>query len=152
MSKWNGGVLCLILAVPLVLKAEWIFADDRTRAAKFILILLYAVFAWFIWQLFATGRTEWTLNDEKIVIHWTKKIPFSRDGLLHVMEWSAVEKINRVSTLHFDYIEFVLSNGMKFKYYRDSLVLIDDYEKMVAAVERKIEHMGLPFNYSNKYF
>jgi hypothetical protein len=150
-SRRNAGIVLVILLVLFLSNAKWIFTSEKVQAIKYIIILMYGVFSWVMWQLFATGRTEWTIDDKVIIIRWTKKFPFSQFESINIIEWSEIAKINKATTRSFTGLEFFFSNGMNVKYYHDPMVIGDDYKKMIAALKTQMNQRGLQVDSLNAF-
>ena len=88
---------------------------------------------YFLWQRFATGRTEWTFGETEINIVWTKRFPFSRLSDL-VIRWDNIEKIWRGPDPHYYCLRIRLISGKTFKFYHDPLTTGDDFQKCIETL------------------
>jgi hypothetical protein len=105
---------------------------------KFILCIFLGV-TLLSWQLFVTGRSEWTLDEEMIMIHWTKPFKLSDDRDDTIIVWSDIEKIYQgLDSKYYD-LKIRLFNGQIVKFYHDNLTTRDEFSQLIAALDEKMK-------------
>jgi hypothetical protein len=105
---------------------------------KFILFIFLGV-TLLSWQLFVTGRSEWTLDDDMVMIHWTKPFTLSDDRDDTIIIWSDIEKIYQGPDPHYYTLKIRLFNGQIVKFYHDYLTTRDEFNQLIAALNEKMK-------------
>ena len=121
LTVFIGGV---ILIIPHGL--------HNSKLAMLIAVGLMIV-AYFLWQRFVTGRTEWTLNDNEISIAWTKKFPFT-EGKEISFRWDEVKNISKGLDPQYYNLKIELVSGQTIKFYHDNLTTRDDFEECLKVL------------------
>lgn len=79
------------------------------------IVIMSLGFAWLMWQIFLTGRTRWTLDDNGLNMTWTKQFAFCNNPGIGI-PWNKIKKI---------------SKGL------DPMVTGDDFVVLIAAINEK---------------
>lgn len=121
LSFFIGGVF---LIIPHGLHDKWL---------AYLVVLTTAILAYFLWQKFVTCRSEWTIEDKKITIVWTKKfiLPDNKNISLN---WTDIENISRGVDPQYYNLKIKLASGKTLKFFHDGLTTRDDFDEMLKTL------------------
>lgn len=130
----------LVISVMTAVVASYKIMDER-----FIFSIAAAAFiiGFFLRLKLVTGRTEWTINNNEIIIVWTKKIPFANCKDL-LIKWTEVAKIRTSVSIRWQTLDIFLSTGHSLVFYRDDLARKNDFEQLINALNRKLNEQTKP--------
>jgi hypothetical protein len=130
-------ILCLLTCFFGIIK---IFSNTPVNQHYLIIIVCIIIpVSLLSWQLFVTGRSEWTLDNDLIRIHWTKPFTLSNDIEDITILWSDIEKIYRGPDPNYYTLKIRLLNGIVVKFYHDNLTMRDEFNELVTALNEKIK-------------
>jgi hypothetical protein len=112
-------------------------------------VFVVAVIAYFLWQLFVTGRTLWTVDDNEIKIVWTRRFILT-SGLDTVIKWSEIEDISQGLDPKYYNLKIKLVSGDTLKYFHDNLTTRDDFEEMLKTLYQTLSTKKAGANHTLK--
>lgn len=107
--------------------------DCKTEHYQYWLFFIIAFIAYLLWQLFVTGQTLWTIDDNEIKIVWTKKLALV-GGIDTVIKWSEIKDISQGLDPKYYNLRIKLVSGDTLKYFHDNLTTRDDFEEMLKTL------------------
>ena len=137
VSQTNAIALLTILCVSFLFEAT-IFFPIQNKMLAFILLLTEFGVAIFLWRRFVTGRAEFSVNSNEIVITWIKEFPFSKIGSI-VLRWNEIKKVWQGADTNYYSLKFRLTSGETITFYHDNLVTNDDFEDLEYAIYQRFE-------------
>jgi len=132
VSQTNALVLIMTLIV-LGLGGVWLLLPShglQNEALAILLVSVMAIIVYVLWQIFVTGRTEWTIDDKEINVVWTKKFILSNCKDIY-LKWSEIESISRGFDPHYYNLKIKLTSGDTMRFFHDSMTTRDDFEEML---------------------
>lgn len=137
----TNAIVFIVTGLVVVLVSAWKFLPKDGLQNEGLAILLVsglAVVAYFLWQLFVTGRTIWTVDENEIKIEWTKKFVLGHNEDT-VIKWSEVKEISRGSDPQYYNLMIDLMSGYTMKYFHDTLTTRDDFEEMLKTLYQTLK-------------
>ncbi|MEP7373894.1 MAG: hypothetical protein ABI675_10925 [Chitinophagaceae bacterium] len=127
-------LIIVLLGVFLISAGTFLPPGGLKNEGLSILLVSIVVFvSYTLWQIFVTGRTVWTIDENEIKIVWTKKFIF-QDGKDIVIKWSEIKDISRGLDPQYYNLKIKLVSGDTLKYFHDTLTTRDDFEKMLKTL------------------
>jgi len=137
----TNAIAFIVTGLVAVLVSAWKFLPKNGLQNEGLAILIVAglaVVAYFLWQLFVTGRTIWTIDENEIKIEWTKKFVLA-DIEDTIIKWSEVKDISRGSDPQYYNLVIDLTSGYTIKYFHDTLTMRDDFEDMLKTLYQTLK-------------
>ena len=141
MVSQTNAIAFIITGLVAVLVSAWKFLPKNGLQNEGLAILIVsglAAVGYFLWQLFVTGRTIWTIDENEIKIAWTKKFVLA-DCEDTIIKWSEVKDISRGSDPQYYNLMIDLRSGYTMKYFHDSLTMRDDFEEMLKTLYQTLK-------------
>ena len=98
----------------------------------YLFIILFVLITYLVWQKYVTGRTEWTISPQELIIHWTKR-PLERTKDL-TLKLSDIYKISRGLDPHYYHLKITLISGQTLSFFHDSLTFKDDFSDLIETL------------------
>lgn len=98
-----------------------------------LLTSLIVIITYILWQIFVTGRTEWTIDEREINIVWTKKFILSDRKDMN-LKWVEIENISRGFDPKYYNLKIKLTSGETIKFFHDNMTTRDDFEEMLKSL------------------
>ncbi len=111
---------------------------DNTKV--FFLVTFWGLSVWCIWQWLATVRAIWTVDENGIEIHWTKKSILSRGDSV-IMAWSEIEKIYRGPDPQYYTLKIKPVSDKVLKFYHDPLTTRDEFRELLDDLDSRLNSM-----------
>lgn len=135
VSQPHAIALLLILITVLFVEAWAFFPTHNTILWIFILAGHFGL-AMFLWQKYVTGRTEWQIDDKRVIITFTKKFAF-HIGRPYEFEWDDIEKIWQGRDGNYYNLKIRLTSGETINFFHDTLTTRDEFEEMLKTLYKK---------------
>jgi len=136
VSKTNAGVLIVgLLAVFFCGILIFIPHGVHNTGMSMMITAVCLIVVYFLWQRFATERTEWTVDEKEVNITWIRKFPFTV-GEEIVFTWDEVKMISRGSDRQYYNLKVELITGQTIKFYHDTLTTGDDFEECLKTMHQ----------------
>ena len=134
VSQTNAIVLIIVLlATTFASVSIFIPRGIRNEKVAILVVLLGMTIAYFLWQTFVTGRSEWNVDNNQITIVWTKKFPFS-DSKDFNWKWNEIEKISKGIDPQYYNLKIKLTSGQIITFYHDYLTWKDDFDDLILLL------------------
>ena len=121
----------------------------QNGALSIFVVFVVAVIAYFLWQLFVTGRTLWTVDDNEIKIVWTRRFILT-SGLDTIIKWSEIEDISQGLDPKYYNLKIKLVSGDTLKYFHDNLTTRDDFKEMLKTLYQTLSTKKAGANHTLK--
>jgi hypothetical protein len=133
VSQTNAIVLIITGLVIILVSAGTLLPPGglQNEGLSILLVSILAFITYILWQIFVTGRTQWTIDDNEIKILWTKKF-FLADCSDTTIRWSEIENISRGLDPQYYNLKIKLVSGDTVKYFHSSGR--DDFEEMLKKL------------------
>lgn len=150
VSQANAIVLIIIL-LSIFICGVLLFIPHglKNNGLSILFTFLAMTVAYFLWQRFVTGRTEWIIDDNRISIIWTRKFTLSGSSDFS-LKWSEIEKISKGLDPQYYNLKIELVNGEIITFYHDNLTTRDDFDELLKILHQTFNNkkatinMGLP--------
>jgi len=109
----------------------------QNRGLSILIVSALAIIAYFLWQKFVTGWTEWQVDEDRITVSWTKEFAFSNIND-YLFEWKDVQKIWKGMDPNYYNLKFKFNNGQKVTFYHGSFVK-DDFEDLLKTLYQTLD-------------
>jgi hypothetical protein len=109
----------------------------QNEGLSILVVSVLAIAVYIFWQIFVTGRTEWTLNNNEIKILWTKKFFLSKTEDFNI-KWNEIESISRGFEPHYYNLRIKVSSGDTIRFYHDILTTRDDFENLIIVLNQTL--------------
>ena len=131
VSQMNAGIFIVSLILLVVLSIV-IFVPQggfHGDGPPIFTFSISAISILFLWQKIVTGRSEWTIDEKRIQIVWTRNFLFwnNQDKVLN---WSEIEEIRKGYDTHYHVLKIKLVSGNKLKYFHSIHTRRDEFEEM----------------------
>jgi hypothetical protein len=135
VSQTNAIAFIITCLAIFLISAGTLLPRDglQNGALSIFVVFIVAFIAYFLWQLFVTGRTVWTIDDNEIKIVWTKKFALV-GGIDTVIKWSEIKDISQGPDPKYYSLKIKLVSGDTLKYFHDNLTTRDDFEQMLKTL------------------
>ncbi|MBS1511775.1 MAG: hypothetical protein JST86_13090 [Bacteroidetes bacterium] len=135
VSQAHAMLLVIVLLVVFLVSAGTLLPSGGLQNTwlAILLVSIVAIISYFLWQIFVTGRTLWTIDDNEIKIVWTKKF-YLNDGKDVIIKWSEIKDISRGLDPQYYNLKIKLQSGDTIKYFHDTLTTRDDFEEMLKVL------------------
>lgn len=141
MVSQTNAIFFIVTGLVAVLVSAWKFLPKdglQNEGLAILIVSVLAVVTYFLWQLFVTGRTIWTVDENEIKIVWTKKFVLD-DSEDAVIKWSDVKDISRGSDPQYYNLMIDLRSGYTMKYFHNTLTKRDDFEEMLKTLYQTLK-------------
>jgi hypothetical protein len=147
VSQTNAIVFIIIGLVSVLVSAGTLLPKGglQNKGLSIVLVSLLGFTAYVLWQLLVTGRTIWTIDENKIKIVWTKKFILSHSED-ETIKWSEIKDIRRGSDPQYYNLKIELTSGYTIKYFHDTLTTRDDFEEMLKALYQTLKDKNAAAN------
>jgi hypothetical protein len=138
VSFTNSVVLVIALLILFFSSAAFFLPKGGLQNSR-LSILASAIslgFGWLMWQIFVTGRTRWTLDDNGLSMIWTKQFAFYRNSGV-VIPWSEIKKISKGLDPNYYILKIDLATDSTLRFIHDPMVTRDDFQALIAAINEK---------------
>ena len=125
VSQANAVIVIVLALISIFSFTLLFFPHGMPQSSAIVFVVITGFIFWCLWQYFATGRTEWEINDETINIHWTK--PFMLTG-----------KKDDGMDPQYQILRVLLFGGRKFKFIHHPLTTRDDFDVMIDALNGRM--------------
>ena len=127
LTFFIGGVL---LIIPHGLHDKWL---------AYLVVLIAAISAYFLWQKFVTCRSEWTIDDKKITIVCNKKFILPENKNIS-LNWTDIENISRGVDPQYYNLKIKLTSGKTFKFFHAGVPTKDDFGEMLKTLYQTLHN------------
>jgi hypothetical protein len=106
-----------------------------------VLVIASLAIAYFVWQKFVTGRTQWIIDDSGISMIWIKQFAFTNNEGLNI-KWSEIDNCDERSDggVNYRIFKIKLKSGKQYKFYHDTLVTRDNYEAFQSELKEYLNN------------
>jgi hypothetical protein len=133
VSQTNAILLLFALMIAFFIEAAIFFPHGlHNETLSIVLTIFEFSLAIFLWQKFVTGRTEWTVDENRITVSWTKKFAFADTGD-YVFEWKEIERIWQGLDPNYYNLKFKLTSGRTFTFYHATFGT-DDFRDLIKVL------------------
>ncbi|WP_207535678.1 hypothetical protein [Desertivirga arenae] len=108
-------------------------------------ILAFAA-GYFATRRTARAKTEWTMTEEGIVIHWHNQFIFHRKHHLDI-KWEEISEYKFEPDRNFDQFKLKLSDGRTYKFWHNKSNDKDDFVKFITAFKSEVENRNQTFHH-----
>ena len=135
VSQTNAIVLIITLLVVILVSAGTLLPPGglQNEGLTILVVSIVALISYTLWQIFVTGRTIWTIDENEIKIVWTKKFILA-DSTDTIIKWSEIKDISRGLDPQYYNLKIKLVSGDTIKYFHDTLTTRDDFEEMLKTL------------------
>jgi len=135
VSQINAIIFVVIALVAFLVSAGTLFPKRGLQnyglTILSVSVLVFVVYV--LWQVFVTGRTIWTIDENGVKIVWTKKF-FLGGSYDDLIRWSEIKNIRRGSDPQYYTLKIEHVSGYTIKYFHDTLTTKDDFDKMLKTL------------------
>jgi len=138
VSQTNAIVLLFTLLISFLIEAAIFFPHGlHNQTLSILLTLLEFALGIFLWQVFVTGRTEWTADNNRITVSWTKKFAFA-DIEDYIFDWMEVERIWKGLDPNYYILKFKLTSGRTITFYHAPFAT-DDFSDLIKMLNQTFD-------------
>jgi len=139
VSKTNSIFLIIaLLTIFLVGMGSFNPHGLHNTALSILLAVVSIIVAYFLWQIFVTGRIEWTTNDNGVTVIWTKKFMLA-DNKDFSLKWTEIESISRGSDTNYYDLKIKLVTGETMRFYHDHFTTGDDFQEFIKVITHTLD-------------
>ena len=136
ISQTNATVLILILLALFVGGAFLIVPKGLSKGLAKLVTILSMISAYFLWQQFVAGITEWYIDNNEIKIVWTKKFFLAKCNDIN-LKWSEIKNVTQGSDPQYFNLKIKLTSGNTMKFFHgNTLGKKDDFEEMLKTLSQ----------------
>jgi hypothetical protein len=136
VSQPHAIAFVIVVLICIFTEAAIFFPLSNQSLAIPLTVLEFAL-AIFLWQKFVTGRTEWTVDNDRVIVSWTKKFAFSKLQD-YVFEWKNIEKLWKGMDPSYYNLKFKFSSGETITFYHASFAN-DDFSDLIKVLYQTFE-------------
>jgi len=150
MSKYKikfvsnrNTVLLFLISLPLLgLGLFYLFLNGISHPIIHVVGFTGFIIIFFFRQKFATGFTEWKIDENKVSIIWVKQFKFSNNED-SIWEWSEIKKISQGPGSTYYTLHIELTSGKKVTFYHDTLTKGDDFSEFIKVLYQTYNKINL---------
>ena len=136
----RNSVILIFVLLTIFIGGIILFNDIVKQIPTIIFILLAMTIAYFSWQKFVTGRTEWTIDKAGIYMTWIKQFYFSSEDDIK-LKWNEIESIKQGFDPNYYTLKIKFISGEKIKFYHDNLTTKDDFKEFIKILNQTFSEM-----------
>jgi hypothetical protein len=140
VSQAHAILLITALLVTFLVTARTLLPPGglENKGLAILFVSMAAFVSYILWQIFVTGRTIWTIDEDEIKITWAKRFIF-QDGRGVIIKWSDIKDISRGIDPQYYNLKIKLHSGETIKYFHDTLTTRDDFEEMLKLLYQTLK-------------
>lgn len=144
VSQTNAIVFIVTGLVTVLVSAGTLLPKSglQNEGLSIFVVSVLSLIVYVLWQIFVTGRTIWTIDENEIRIVWTKKF-FLGDSEDDIIKWSTIKDISRGTDPQYYNLKIELTSGYTIKYFHDTLTTRDDFEEMLKTLYQTLKDKKL---------
>ena len=149
VSQANAIVFTIIF-LTVVFVSTGIFLPRgglQNEGLAILVVSIVVLIGYFLWLIFVTGRTLWTIDENEIKIVWTKKFIFDYNHDI-IIKWSEIKDISRGPDPQYYTLKIKLVSGDTIKYFHDTLTTRDDFKEMLKTLYQTLKDKKAAANIS----
>lgn len=135
VSQTNAIVLIITGLIVVLVSAGTLLPKGglQNEGLSILVVSVIAFIAYVLWQIFVTGRTLWTIDENEIKIVWTKKFILAGNTDT-IIKWNEIKDISRGLDPQYYNLKIKLISGDTIKYFHDTLTTRDDFQEMLKTL------------------
>jgi hypothetical protein len=138
----TNAIIVVIVLLTLFFSGAILFQNILNKIPDIIFFTVILAVSYFGWQIFATGRTEWTVTNKEVTIIWTKTFALTYNENLTI-QWNDIENISRGLDPQYYNLKIKLTSGKTIKFYHDTLTTRDDFEELLKTLYQSLNDKKL---------
>jgi len=140
VSQTNAILLWITMVLVVSVSAGMFLPPGglQNKGLSILAVSVITIVTYVLWQLFVTGQSVWTVDENGIKIVWTKQFTLSGSTDLF-LKWSEIEAISRGFDPYYDKLKIRLISGDTIKYFHHNLTTKDDFEKLIEALHQTLK-------------
>jgi hypothetical protein len=108
----------------------------HNEGLSILLVAISFTIVYFVWQIFVTAKTQWTINDDGICMTWIKQFAFTHNDDITI-KWNEIESISRGLDPNYYNLKIKLVSGQTIRFYHDTLTTRDAFQEFLKALNAK---------------
>lgn len=134
VSQPSAAVLIVTIIATTIICAAMLLPPGglKNGGLSLLIVLAIMIIACVLWQIFVTGRSVWTIDEQEIKIEWTRRYVLEKVHDIAI-EWNAIKNIRRGADRQYYALIIELVSGDTIKHYHDPLAR-DDFEAMLKKL------------------
>lgn len=135
VSQTNAIVFIIIGLIVVLVSAGTLLPKGglQNEGLSILVVSVIAFIAYVFWQIFVTGRTLWTIDDNEIKIVWTKKFILA-DSKDTIIKWNEIKDMSRGLDPQYYNLKIKLVSGDTIKYFHDTMTTRDEFQDMLKTL------------------
>jgi len=134
VSQPSAIAFIILGLVGFLTSGYFLFPIENTTLST-LYLAAWVIITYLLWQKFVTGRTEWTITDDKLKIVWTKR-PLERTKDL-VLDCEQISGISKGKDTNYYHLKINLKSGETLSFFHDHLTTRDDFERLIVNLKQR---------------